>query len=1649
MTDLITEIPSEEEKVTRLASDEEEDQIVEGFELDQEEDLETPEFNTGPPSLDDIIFSAQKESGVISKDAPSTRSFTPGYPEDQPGPLQKGIIETSEGARAAAIQVTMGAKVADLMINYTPEQIEQNPKLLEDIIALEKDIPNTLQGKTGLSRFPYLAGSALYTSMIGLEAGVKGTALGAATSLIVKDPRVALGVRVVGTAAFAYEKWQHIMTGMALIDLYKNKEIRENVPFKDIFAAAKVNGRINAAIETVGDLFLLRTLPLGKIADVWRKPVKEAVRKSLIKTISQKAGIKQALRVLNSKIGKFATATASEVMEENLQLIADVSTENYLMNLRNELRADNVPLKDVEYIITQMKSQFADNLMSALAVSGGFSMVGATVEETVQQVNDIRQAHQAAQAKKDHNARMKKIAKEDEQRYQKIRRKDRETAPRVADDVQVINDEGVAFRQLDAHKENIEDFKRGKPAPVTDEEIDNIILSSEDSTAEGISELVGKQFSARGTEYTADFSLNLRDIVKDEEKAENIESLFESRADALGVTVEDYFKARKISLENRTKEKVDGKKAAVIFTSEGETIIQAFQGADITSMIHEVGHVFRRDLSDMELGIAEKWLGIEDGTWGIEHEERFAVGFEKYLQDGKAPTVELQTVFKKFAKWITEVWSTVRNNIVLDDNIRGVYDRLFTDTGREVPGTPSTRETLFQSDESQQTDPDKPKIPIQTAFEKKILEHVEKARVFASEGNKDGYTLEYAKIKELLSRANLNRIAVVKKQKLRQRINHKIKKFSRPKKINGKLVNKVTMPGTVAYFETLENIRGLSRDQVKQKYFEIHDEINSEFSIGEKGEVENKLLSPEDLIAYNLLKSKAFARSMSVEDLQNLHDDIQQVIDTGKSERSAQLFAEAERINNLVLQALETLKFPDGKLSDQLIARGKDPISENGFKVKAFSGFDPVSGIWINAWHDYMDSLDTVSGSPMKQGFFAKFGQTIKQENTEQESTRLAMEQVLSGLAEAYGIDKNLPLQKMLDEGDKILNRENFELVDLPAVECLIKDPDTGKYKETVLYNYFTYPEMRQRVLELMQEDKAVQRTFSETMGYRDADGKTGLASENGRILLEALRPQDKKIISFVRSFYDNSFDSLNKVYRQMTGADLTRHKNYVPNARHIQEKGLEAGKAESILFGLFDNQPAATTGRIKQRVFTTTAFKQRSDTDTLMQYIVETEHYKAWAKWSRDINAVVLNPKVLKAIEHHYGKRAVSLLKDQVRLIVYGKRKSFYSQPWLDQLRINMTRATLAVRPSLTFKQLLSHPAFIAEMGVVNYFKYTGQFLKNYKQNKAELDQESSFIRNRGSHMERDVKAATTQPYTGSYSKVWGKLNLTPRQWGKLMKNIKIGDAEPIYAGVWALREFYMSPEGGGMSRSDALMQAEIIARGSQQSAAQSMMSPLQSTGTWGQLFTQYRSATILYHRRELEVIRAYIHGRWVVNGNKNSEASKRMKQKLRRQFIIYHFVLPMLYQAATDLEFDPENQIRAAVLGSFNNFVATASLLHRATNVTLGFMSEKAGLDFNFNRWYNDLNSTIPTTQPVMDILNGIEDMAKGRLTVNDFGRALQGIGVMVGRPLPFKYAVEGSKGINEAYVGLVEGDQERFMKGIFMMLGWSEKTSGLKKD
>ena len=144
---------------------------------------------------------------------------------------------------------------------------------------------------------------------------------------------------------------------------------------------------------------------------------------------------------------------------------------------------------------------------------------------------------------------------------------------------------------------------------------------------------------------------------------------------------------------NQGRELAAGKRGSITFggkPNERRTLIRLFESADLSTFLHESGHLYLEVLADLaarpgapaqikaDLAQALAYIGATDyASITTEQHETWARSWEAYLMEGKAPTAELRGVFARFAAWMASLYRSVKGLAVeLSPEVRGVMDRL-------------------------------------------------------------------------------------------------------------------------------------------------------------------------------------------------------------------------------------------------------------------------------------------------------------------------------------------------------------------------------------------------------------------------------------------------------------------------------------------------------------------------------------------------------------------------------------------------------------------------------------------------------------------------------------------------------------------------------------------------------------------------------------------------------------------------------------------------------------------------------------------------------------------------------------------------------------------------------------------------------------
>jgi hypothetical protein len=135
------------------------------------------------------------------------------------------------------------------------------------------------------------------------------------------------------------------------------------------------------------------------------------------------------------------------------------------------------------------------------------------------------------------------------------------------------------------------------------------------------------------------------------------------------------------------------KRGQIQFTPEG-SLITLLENADLSTFLHESGHHFfevyktlalENDAIRADMDVLLQFIGVPDlNTWNnmtLEQRraghEKVAQAFERYLFEGKAPSLEMQSLFDTFKSWLLQVYKSLTSfNVPLTDDVRQVFDRM-------------------------------------------------------------------------------------------------------------------------------------------------------------------------------------------------------------------------------------------------------------------------------------------------------------------------------------------------------------------------------------------------------------------------------------------------------------------------------------------------------------------------------------------------------------------------------------------------------------------------------------------------------------------------------------------------------------------------------------------------------------------------------------------------------------------------------------------------------------------------------------------------------------------------------------------------------------------------------------------------------------
>jgi len=204
------------------------------------------------------------------------------------------------------------------------------------------------------------------------------------------------------------------------------------------------------------------------------------------------------------------------------------------------------------------------------------------------------------------------------------------------------------------------------------------------------------EFVAAQTEHT---TLRIRlDDLQRQQRQTLPETGASSFGDQPGFTITPALRDAAMSGFALFQKVADEPRAQIAFSQSG-AFITLFQKRDMTSLFHELGHLSLERLvknatgpnasekSKRDLQIVLDYLNVRDpADIGVDQHELWAQTQERYLMEGKAPSLELRSAFRTIKGWFMSVYKSLTHpqvNVPITDEVRGVFDRMMA-TDEEI-----------------------------------------------------------------------------------------------------------------------------------------------------------------------------------------------------------------------------------------------------------------------------------------------------------------------------------------------------------------------------------------------------------------------------------------------------------------------------------------------------------------------------------------------------------------------------------------------------------------------------------------------------------------------------------------------------------------------------------------------------------------------------------------------------------------------------------------------------------------------------------------------------------------------------------------------------------------------------------------------------
>jgi len=575
---------------------------------------------------------------------------------------------------------------------------------------------------------------------------------------------------------------------------------------------------------------------------------------------------------------------------------------------------------------------------------------------------------------------------------------------------------------------------------------------------------------------------------------------------------------------------------------------------------------------------------------------------------------------------------------------------------------------------------------------------------------------------------------------------------------------------------------------------------------------DSTLLTENEQIELYLLVTFGNINSKSIDDVRMARMQLIDIIADGMSKRLNQirLFeANVRKERNIIIETVGGEKY--GEKARTLSQEQKRHWNRVFSSPSAFQ-FANLSFEWI------MNNISRKNKNEESgQGYLVqKWAKDVMRASTNKQTmTNKQMEELLKVQQEIFKTKSSITLHKKLRDFQTIKHDT--------GIYIKAKNPNTGNFDGAF------------EPLNISQDTAVYLYLASKQSGVFERMFATGWDDTAFDSLKAFMTPEAFAYADWLSNQYKNSYEPTNNVYKKMFFTNLPVVENYAPMSYLVVGKTQENVNAdiENLTFGGGNHQATAMFGSLISRVEHSREINYNASATALyMRHVNNTAHFITHAELVKEMRAVWKNENVRNALKQNLGNSKEGMLQYMIDNIIRGGMEDGKVNKAISKLMSFSTKWFLSFKAVTFLKQWSSAPAYMMNVPIVDFFKYSAEFWANPVKNINEL-KEVEYIKNRwirGNSFEMSVTLREAEGKPKNY---------IGQAFNSGMLPVRLGDILPVMTGYYIVQKSkYKQFINKGMSHDDALIESHLEAGmssdRSQQASGIKDISYIRQQGSW-----------------------------------------------------------------------------------------------------------------------------------------------------------------------------------------------------------------------